>query len=64
MRQRSLSRSLAVILDDTWRRLETPIDMSVISPIFHRQGFRRALREIDEVVYRIIEERRQRRRCQ
>ena len=40
-----IERSLAIILDDTWRRIETPIDLSVISPIFHRQKFRDALRE-------------------
>ncbi len=50
--------SLAIILEDTWRRLESPIDLSVISPMLHRPKFRAALRQIDNVVYRIIEERR------
>jgi cytochrome P450 len=54
-----IEQALAVILEDTWRRLETPIDTSVISPSFHRPGFRSALREIDHVVYGIIEQRRQ-----
>jgi cytochrome P450 len=54
-----IEQALAVILEDTWRRLETPLDLSVISPLFHRQGFRSALREIDHVVYRIIQQRRQ-----
>lgn len=54
-----VERSLAVILRDTWRRLETLFDTSVVSPAFHRPQFRRALQEIDAVVYRIIENRRQ-----
>jgi cytochrome P450 len=51
--------ALAVILQDTWRRLETPFDLAAVSPLFHRGRFRRAVREIDEVVYRIIGRRRQ-----
>ncbi|MBT6156637.1 MAG: cytochrome P450 [Planctomycetaceae bacterium] len=54
-----IERSLAIILRDTWRRLETLFDTSVVSPAFHRRRFRRALQEIDSVVYRIIENRRQ-----
>ena len=53
-----IEHSLAVILRDTWRRLETPFDLAAISPAFRRPAFRRALREIDGVVYRIIEDRR------
>ncbi len=53
-----IERALVVIFQDTWRRLETPLDLAAISPLFHRGKFRRALREIDEVVYRIIGQRR------
>jgi cytochrome P450 len=53
-----IERSLAVILQDTWRRLESLFDLSVISPTFHRPQFRRALRDIDAIVYRIINSRR------
>ena len=54
-----VERSLAVILQDTWRRLEAMFDMSVLSPALHRPIFRRALRDIDAIVYRIIDSRRQ-----
>ncbi|MDF1842548.1 MAG: cytochrome P450 [Rubripirellula sp.] len=54
-----IEQALEVILQDTWRRLETPFDFAAISPIFHRSGFRRAIQEIDEVVYRMIAQRRE-----
>ena len=54
-----IEQALEDILKDTWRRLETPFDLAAISPLFHRARFRRALREIDSVVYRIIGQRRQ-----
>lgn len=54
-----IERSLGVVLDDTWRRLESLFDPSVVSRVFHRAEFRHALNQIDRVVYRIIEQRRQ-----
>jgi cytochrome P450 len=56
----TVESSLAVILDDTWRRLEAPLDPSMISRKFHRRRFREAVGRIDAIVYRIID---QRRRC-
>lgn len=53
-----IHESLSTILDDTWRRLESPLDLSLISPRFHRRSFRRALRQLDRVVYQIIHDRR------
>ncbi len=49
-----IERSLAIILNDTWRRLEAPIDLTAISGRFHRKSFRQALSEIHRVVSRII----------
>jgi cytochrome P450 len=54
-----IQQALAVILQDTWRRLETPLDLAAISPLFHRPRFRRAVREVDQVVLGIISRRRQ-----
>lgn len=54
-----IEHALEVILQDTWRRLEAPLDMAAISPVFRRRKFRRALAQLDQVVYRIIESRRQ-----
>lgn len=53
-----IERALDAILDDTWRRLESPLDLSVLSPRLHRPAFKRAVAEIDRVVYRLIAERR------
>jgi len=53
-----IERSLAVILQDTWRRVENIVDPAAVSPAFHRKGFLRAVDAIDAVVYRIIENRR------
>jgi enediyne biosynthesis protein E7 len=54
----TIESSLAVILNDTWRRLEAPLDPAMISRRFHRRRFRDALGRIDGIVYRIIEQRR------
>lgn len=54
----TIEDSLGVILEDTWRRLESLIDLSNVSSLFHRPGFRRAVRDIDQVVRRIIADRR------
>lgn len=54
-----IDKALEVVLQDTWRRLQAPMDLAAISPVFQRRKFRQAMREIDEVVYRIIGQRRQ-----
>lgn len=53
-----LERALEVVLADTWRRLESLLDPSMISPKFHRRAFKNAVAEIDDIVYEIIKERR------
>jgi cytochrome P450 len=50
-----VEESLAVILDDTWRRLESWIDLSNVSTAFESRQFRTAINAIDAIVYRIIE---------
>lgn len=54
----TIESALAVILEDTWRRLEAPFDPSMILRKFHRRRFRSALGRIDAVVYRMIDQRR------
>jgi len=53
-----IDRALAVILDDTWHRIRAPLDLSMISPRFHRRAFKDAVGEIDGIVFDIIKERR------
>ncbi|MDJ0614353.1 MAG: cytochrome P450 [Rhizobiaceae bacterium] len=53
-----LETALAIVLDDTWRRLQSPIDLSEISTLFHRKSFKSSLSEIDEIVFGIIKGRR------
>jgi cytochrome P450 len=53
-----IERALTVVLEDTWRRLESPLDLAAVSPWFHRSSFRQSLRKIDEIVYQIIDQRR------
>lgn len=55
----TVESSLAVILNDTWRRLESWFDPASLSPVMHRRSFRTALQSIDEIVYRMIGARRQ-----
>ncbi|MFC4293214.1 cytochrome P450 [Sphingorhabdus arenilitoris] len=55
---RRIEDALAIILDDTWRRLQAPVDPSFISPHFHRRSFKRAKAEIDSVILAILRERR------
>ena len=50
--------ALAVILEDTWRRLEAPLDPSMISPAFHRKAFKDAVQVIDDVIFGMIKDRR------
>ena len=54
----TVERGLAVILDDTWRRLESWVDWSRISRVFQSRAYRDAVQDIDRIVYRIIETRR------
>jgi cytochrome P450 len=49
---------LAEVLADTWRRVESPLDLTGLSSAFHRPRFVNAVRRIDDVVYRLIESRR------
>lgn len=49
---------LGVILADTWRRIEAPLDASMLSPRLHRPAFRRAVAEIDALVRGLIAARR------
>lgn len=55
----TIERALEVVLADTWRRLQAPIDLAMISKTFQRPTFRRALQTIDSIVYQIIQQRRQ-----
>lgn len=54
-----IEQSLVEILADTWRRVENVFDPAAVSPVFHRKSFVNAVGRIDDVVYRIIEQRRQ-----
>jgi cytochrome P450 len=54
----TIEDALADILADTWRRMESPLDLSVVSRQFHRKSFRRAIRELDAIVFEIIAKRR------
>jgi cytochrome P450 len=54
-----IERSLAIILQDTWRRLESWVDLPSVSPVFENRSFRDALRTIHEIVGRIIDSQRQ-----
>ncbi len=55
---RRVSEPLEVLLADTWRRIEAPFDLSQISPHLHRPAFKRALAQIDAVVFDLIAQRR------
>jgi enediyne biosynthesis protein E7 len=50
-----IERSLAAILQDTWRRLESWVNLTAISSAFETRTFRDSLQAIDAVVYRIID---------
>ncbi|MEX2287415.1 MAG: cytochrome P450 [Planctomycetaceae bacterium] len=54
----AIERSLTIILNDTWRRVESLFDATAFSSMFHRREFREAVKAIDAVVYRLIESRR------
>lgn len=53
-----ISNALDILLADTWRRLQMPLDPSVISPRFHRRAFKAARAQIDQVVLDLIRSRR------
>lgn len=53
-----IEAALAVLLDDTWRRLQAPLDPSMISAAFHRRDFKVARAEIDAIVTQMIRARR------
>lgn len=53
-----LETALEVLLADTWRRLESLLDPSMISPMLHRRAFKNAVGEIDDIIYKIIADRR------
>jgi enediyne biosynthesis protein E7 len=53
-----IERALKLIMHDTWRRIEGAIDMAAVSPVFQRPQVRRAVRDIERVVYRITADRR------
>ncbi|MBU2981685.1 cytochrome P450 [Lentibacter algarum] len=49
-----LNAALEVVLADTWRRIEAPLDASLLSPRLHRPAFKAALKEIDGIVLELI----------
>lgn len=53
-----IEAALDVLLADTWRRLQAPLDPSMISPAFHRRDFKAARAEIDQIVFQLIDHRR------
>lgn len=55
---RRLVQALEVVLADTWRRIEAPLDGALISPRLHRPAFRAARRTIDAMVLALIQDRR------
>jgi enediyne biosynthesis protein E7 len=50
--------ALAVLLADTWRRIEAPLDASLLTPRFHRPAFKAALGKLDAIVFTLIQTRR------
>lgn len=54
-----INAQLAVLLADTWRRIEAPLDPSMLSDRLHRPAFKRAVAEIDKIVFDLIQKRRE-----
>ncbi|TKW63152.1 MAG: cytochrome P450 [Paracoccus denitrificans] len=54
-----IEAALRVLLADTWRRLQTPLDASMISPFFHRRDYMAARADIDAIIADMIRHRRQ-----
>jgi cytochrome P450 len=55
----TIEQSLAVVLDYTWRRLESVLDLGRFVSTARRRRFREAIDRLDQIVYRIIVARRQ-----
>lgn len=53
-----IETALAVILQDTWRRIKAPFDLARLSPAFHKRAFRDAVAQVDQIVFAIIAQRR------
>ncbi len=53
-----ISTALEILLADTWRRIEAPLDASILSPRFHRRDFTAALARIDAIVLDLVQQRR------
>lgn len=53
-----INAALETVLADTWRRIEAPLDASMISAKLHRPAFRDALKTIDQIVLDLIQTRR------
>lgn len=50
----AIEQALDVLLKDTWRRIETLVDPSLISGLFHRADFKKARAQIDAIVLDLI----------
>mgnify|MGYP000224025286 CR=1 FL=1 len=53
-----IDTALKTLLADTWRRIEAPLDASLLSPRLHRRDFKAALASINAVVAELIQTRR------
>ncbi len=53
-----INAALETVLGDTWRRIEAPVDASMISARLHRPAFKKAVGDIDEIVFDLIQNRR------
>lgn len=53
-----IEAALEVILQDTWRRLEAPLDPAMLSRHLHRPAFKQAVQTIDDVILDLIHARR------
>lgn len=53
-----ISVPLETLLADTWRRIEAPLDASLLSKQLHRPAFKSALAQIDAIVLDLIQTRR------
>ncbi len=53
-----INTALETVLADTWRRIEAPVDASMISARLHRPAFKKAVGAIDKIVFDLIQTRR------
>ncbi len=53
-----INTALETVLADTWRRIEAPVDASMISARLHRPAFKQAIGAIDQIVFDLIQTRR------